>query len=930
MPCDFPMKAKKLIYILCSIVVLGLFTQCSTKKNNWATRSYHYVTARYNVNFNAKQAFMQGEEAIEMQHKDDFSELLPIYPISNHDNAQVARADMERTVEKCQKAIKLHSIVKKPKRNASKAKDPAYKAFMSKEEYNPMVQQAWLLMGKAQFYQLDFVAANATFAYVMRHFDDNKEVAAEAQLWAARSYAEMQWYYEAEDLLKRMDEKSFTPQISRIYVLVMADLLLKREQYVESIPFLETAIKESKGQEKARLCYILAQVHEKLNHYSEASTWYQETLDLHPLHEMEFNALLSQARCYQGSDANPIVKELQQLIKKQSNQDYLDQIYYTIALLYHRNGDMQKAEEFYQKAIDSSTRRGIDKAKALLALADIRYNEEKYVVAQPLYNEALPIIPADYPNYEEIEKRTYLLNDIARNEQIVVLEDSLQVLATKTHDEQVAIINQVIEAKKKADEEEQKRLQEEARQQSLRDQSNALSQAGLSLGEVADKSWYFYNPTLLTRGRVEFQKLWGKRVLEDDWRRSNKMLSYIESESENEEEMIEEGESSLESSQAQKALTPYDVEYHLRLLPETPEKLAASNNAIQNALGNLFILYNEKMNQHEKAIEVYNELKRRFPDYAEMGEVRYRLFKAYERAENKQEAERIKQEILTHHADSKYAKLLQNIAVEDESMEAKAESLYRSTYSSFKDGDFVTVAAQAQKAKALYPECSMMPKFMLLEALSTGKKDGKEVFKQKLSTIIETYPGSEVSTMAKNMVALIGQGKEIQSTRPISTLSEERTKVVTQTEYAENLQKAGFTYNPESEHLFICAVSGNDSIKNEVLYAIGMFNFTRFLLKDFDLNVRQLNDSLYAVGVSGLVSLDEAIWYQNNLMSDEQLRATMQGISYKAFVISEDNFKSIFDKESMLKYLEFYRENQLKIEESDIISKIEASAGFVE
>ena len=311
------MKTQKLVYILGCIVVLGAFTQCSTKKNNWATRSYHYVTARYNVNFNAKQAFEQGEQAIEKQHKDNYSEILPVYPISDHKNASVASSDMQRTVEKCQKAIKLHSIVKKPKRNASRAKDPSYKAFMQKEEYNPMVQEAWLLMGKAQFYQLDFLAANATFAYVMRHFDDNKDVATEAQLWGARSYAEMGWFYEAEDMLKRMDEKSFTPQTSKIYVLVMADLLLKREQYAESIPFLETAIKEAKGQDKARLCYILAQVHEALGHYNEAFSWYQQTLKNHPLHEMEFNAMLSQARCYQGKDTNPILEDLQKLIKKQ-------------------------------------------------------------------------------------------------------------------------------------------------------------------------------------------------------------------------------------------------------------------------------------------------------------------------------------------------------------------------------------------------------------------------------------------------------------------------------------------------------------------------------------------------------------------------------------------------------------------------------------
>ena len=667
-------------------------------------------------------------------------------------------------------------------------------------------------------------------------------------------------------------------------------------------------------------------MYETIGNYKEASNWYKETLNRNPLHEMEFNALLSQARCYQGADTNPILEDIQKLIKKQSNQEYLDQIYYTIALLYHRGGDMEKAEEFYQKAIDSSVRNGIDKAKALLALADIRYDNNQYVEAQPLYNEALPLIPTEYPNYATIEKRTYLLNDIAKNEQIVILEDSLQVLAQLTEAEQISIIEKVIEAKKITDAEEQKRLEEAARQQSLRDQNSVLAGAGLSLGEIADKSWYFYNPTLLTRGRVEFQKQWGKRILEDNWRRSNKSASFLAEEEDEEEDELAEGDSAATPAAS---LTPYDVAYHLRLLPTTPEKVNASNLAIQDALSELFVLYNEKMNQHDKAIAVYEEIKRRFPEHAALGEIRYRLYKSYERAENTAEATRIKEEILTQHAGSKYALLVQNIELEDQSAEAKAEALYRETYASFRKGDFTTVVQHTEQAKALYPECSMMPKFLFLEALSTGKQVGKDQFKENLSAIIDKYPNTDVASMAKNMVALIGQGKEIQSAATVSGLEEERAKVVSQDEFAENLQKAGFTYQPESEHLFICAVSGNDSIKNEVLYTIATFNFTRFLLKDFDLNVRQLNDSLHAVAVSGLTNLDEAVWYQNNLMSDALVRTTLQGASYKAFVISTDNFRSIFDKESMLKYIEFYRENQLKIDESDIINELKQNTGFV-
>ena len=37
-----------------------------------------------------------------------------------------------------------------------------------------------------------------------------------------------------------------------------------------------------------------------------------------------------------------------------------------------------------------------------------------------------------------------------------------------------------------------------------------------------DDSWYFYNTATRNAGRTDFQKRWGSRKLENDWRRRNK------------------------------------------------------------------------------------------------------------------------------------------------------------------------------------------------------------------------------------------------------------------------------------------------------------------------------------------------------------------------------------------------------------------------
>lgn len=925
MHTQFEMKAKNIYILLLFVTNILLFTQCSTKNNNAATRSYHYVTARYNVYFNANKAFLKVDDEIHKSNKDNYSEILPVFPLSNPETAAMAKGKMDYVLEKCQKTIKTHSIVKKPKKDPKRMRDPEYKAFLEKEEYNSMVQQAWLLMGKAQFYQSDFLAAVSTFSYIKRHFDDNKDVCVEASLWEARTFAELGWYYEAEESLKRIDEKTFTHHTNEIFVLVKSDLLLKQGYYEEAIPFLLTAVDQSDRKDKARMSYILAQVYEKLGNYPEAYKWYEECLDNNPLHELEFNAMLSQARCYQGKDIESLKAKLEKLIKKQSNSEYLDQIYFTIGELYQRNGNEQLAIKFYDKAINESIRGGIDKAKAQVALGEIYYSKENYLKAQPLYSEAIPLLPTTFENYTELSKKSLLLNDIAKNQQTIVLEDSLQYLSTLSKEQQIAIIEEVIKKRKEEEAEQQRKLEEAARIQSIRDQNAAMGQTNLSLGELADKSWYFYNPSLITRGRLDFQKTWGSRALEDDWRRSNKSSNLWDFSSSEDEETQD--SLAVADSVVEKQYTRDDVEYYLRLIPQTPEQMATSNQSIENSLVNLFTIFESRMGDNDKARDVYDTLVARFPNSSQLDMVRYRLYQMYSRNNKTLDAKYIKDVLYTKHPDSKYTRYLQGGMPEPSTINEKVELLYRETYEAFKKGDANTVKKNAYIAETTYSEHELMPKFMFLSTVSTAKEDGNETFKANLQKLVEKYPNNEVSTISKNIVALMEQGKEVQSSFSVTEIQQQREQtIVTEEEFATNIQKAGFSYDPESAHIFICIVEGEEDVKNKVLYSIAQFNFSRFLIKDFDLSVRKLDDGGFAIAVKGLMHLKEANWYQNMILTDANISAVLGEVEHKAFVISEDNFIKIFDKESVQKYLDFVNQNQLEVTDSE---EIEKEIGFV-
>lgn len=890
----------RVLTVCAAVCALALMWSCSVQKNNSVTRGYHRTTAKYNVMFNGKEAFKKGMENI---HKasiplDNYNDILPVFEFSNTEALGSAKSDMERALEKSEKTIALHSIVKKPKKNPSKSRDPKYKAFMAKEEYNPQVQEAWLLRGKSLYCLQDIIAAEAIFAYVTKHFKDNTEVSTEASLWAATGYAGQGWFYEAEEILNRLSEKSFTPKTTELYVLVKADLLLRQGKLEESLPFLDTAIDEYSGYRKSRYMFIKAQVLERLNKFNDAYALYKEVADRNTEYVMEFNSVLGMARCYQGKSMEPILKETDRLLKRSSNEQYLDQIYYTLGRLYLRNGDNKRGVEYLRKAIESSKRGGIDKAYALIALGEIYYSDEKYLDAQPLYAEAVSIVPNTFNGYKELQERSINLDYVAKYSGTVTLQDSLQALAALPEKQRIAKIKTIIAAKKAAEAEAQKRLEAEARQAEERERSaNMAAAAGLSLGESLNTAWYFYNSTLISRGKLEFQREWGGRPLEDDWRRSNKVASGMLDPTIDEQE--EETAQASDTTQTVRGVQSNDIftstgdaelDSYLLTLPLTADAKRASDAAIEESLYNLYYVYDNRIYNKRLALETYDELKRRFPN-------------------------------------TEYGKVTSSA---DDAKEMEAYNLYRKAYDAFKSGDGMGVKSALAQAEKCCGESVLMPKFYLIDALSSGRTDGRERFKQKLSDLVEKYPDSEVAPLARDMIALVGQGREVVNAVPVSSINLEREAViVSEAQYAEAIERAGFEYNPEDTHMFIISINGTEQQKNAVLFAMATYNFTRFMIKDFDFKVKTLEDDLFAISVFPLSSLNEAVWYQNSVLSDPGVAEALKGVKYHAFVISSDNFIKVFDRESMLRYIDFYISNNLQVKESDVIQQLEEDSGYV-
>ena len=229
------------------------------------------MTARFNTYFNGSEAFKEGVLQQQKGHKDDYTSLLPMYAIRNKATASMGKSEFETAIEKCEKAIKQHSIKVRPKTNVNKRRTDKEKAYLARKEFNPFLHHAWMLMGKAQFQQGDFIEAASTFNYICGLYAGQPEIVSVARAWLARCYVEMEWPYDAEDVLRKIQRDSIGNEGMREFNASYADYLILVGQYKEAIPYLQKAIKKEKSkQQRARLNFLLGQLYHETGNKGEA------------------------------------------------------------------------------------------------------------------------------------------------------------------------------------------------------------------------------------------------------------------------------------------------------------------------------------------------------------------------------------------------------------------------------------------------------------------------------------------------------------------------------------------------------------------------------------------------------------------------------------------------------------------------------------
>ena len=920
---------RKGFYYISICFAAFLLWSCSTKKNTKATRFYHAFNSRYNIYFNGKTAFDEALKAMQDGYKENYSDQILMYPISAQPKEkQTTGGPFDRAIEKGNKAIKLHSIKAKPPKKPGWKNDPKQRAWQEQEEYNPFLKHCWLLVGEAQFYNADFLQASATFSYIARHYAGDEEMVAEARLWQARSYAEMGWFYEAEDILSKLNTNGIPKKNLNQYAAVYADYLIKEKRFEDAIPYLKTAIKaEKNGKQRARMRYLLGQLYADQELDGLAYQAFQQVIRSNPPYELEFAARIRQTEVFAGRDYQKVVKTLKRMAKSQKNQDYLDQVYYALGNVYLNRADTTNAITYYQLGIDSSKQNGMDKALCQIKLGDLYFQMRDYIHAQPCFSGALAGIQKEYKDYPRVSKLSAVLDELVVHAEAVHQQDSLQALAKMPEAERLAVIDKAIADLIKQEEEGKKQAGKEAYLADQEAKGTGIDRPGTETNAIVlptgsnGSTFYFYNPQTVAQGKTQFQKKWGRRTLEDNWRRKKKELTTFNdpadtemADAATETDLGAEGQAlptdSLESGMDPVAADdPHQREYYLQQLPFTQEDIDASNVIIIDGLYNMAMIYKDKLEDLSLSVEGFEELERRFPENEHLLESYYQVYLIALRTHDEALAAAYKQKLIDKFADSDYAVAIAdpNYEYNIRMMDAVQDSIYEQTYTAYLADDTTLVRRNYQQVSEKYPLANLLPKFMFLEALTYVQAGDPEGFKAALKALLEKYPKADVSELAGEMLKGVLRGRAMVQGGVRGMSWDLRFGVGEDGSLSAADSARVFTAEPNTPYKLLLMYPEGSVDKNQLLFAVAAYNFANFMVKEFDLTF-QTAGPIEMLQVSGFVNFDEILHYYKLIYgSDGYASALDRAIS--VLPISDDNYETLMHGKTLDEYITFFAEH---------------------
>lgn len=694
-------------YIFLSLFFI-CFLSCSTQKNKALNKGYHSVVSSYNVLFNGETSIDEGFLQTQESFVDNFWEILPVEKINiSKDIITVDGIENDnflKAEEKAAKTIQKHSMQ------------------INNVEYNSKITQAYLLLGRARYFDQRFIPALDAFNQVYKRNLVNEEWNFSV-IWKAKCNIRLEQEELAIELLKTLLKKEKLSSKIKTEAnagIAMAYLQLKKNDSAIK-PLKIACLNEKNKHNKARYLYILGQLYEKNNKIDSAYAIFKKIVDFKRSipRNVFINAKLKML-LYDPVNGNET--EFNKIIKNIENKPFLDKIYYAYSKTLFSKDSINKATLFLNKAIKEN---GSDKellARGFEKLSKIYFKKSNYLMAGKYLDSTLNNLDKNLKKHWELKKQKNGLDLVVKLEENISLYDSLIKLSGYNNSKLNDILNQI---KTKNAFLKQKPV-ENRPVDVLRNRNNNRS------------NFYFYDLKLVELGKKSFESVWGQRTRESYWRNiSSKPISKIEK-----TEKIELSETSLEKIET-------DNSGLLKRIPRTKNQKDSINRLKNRSYLKLAEIYLEKYNNYTLTENRLTYLLNSNTSKEVLSEANYLLYKSYKK-QNKKEAENIRFKIIEKFPNTKFAKILKdrnNLMIE----EKETLKLLDSFQSLFKNQNFEQVLVGIENQIAFIENKDISINFDLLRAQTIGKLEGVLKYNEELKSIIDRYPNNSKTVELKEI-----------------------------------------------------------------------------------------------------------------------------------------------------------------------------------
>ncbi len=845
----------KASYKIATLVVVStlILTSCSRKRNSFLSRNYHAVTAEYNALYNGYNALTDGTESLNEGYVDNYWDILPIERMQISEDimlpGQSKNPNFERAEEKAVKAIQKHSMNIKGKEN------------------NPQMDEAYLLLGKARYFDQRFVPALEAFNYILYKYPASDKIN-QSKIWREKTNIRLENDELAVENLKRLlEQEELNNQDLADATSMLAQAYLNLKHIDSALTQMKIASEfTKKNEERGRYNFIKGQLYNKLEDKDSANLAFDKVIDLHRKTPRIYyiSAHLEKIKNFDFENGNKLefMEYLTELEENRENRPYLDKIYHQIAEYHNTNESDSVATAYYNKSLRTNSVDKYLKSLNYERLGDMNFDGAQYSTAGAYYDSTMLNQKQNSKPYRIIKRKRDNLDDVIFYEDVAQRNDSILNIVSLPEKDRLAVFQELVDRIKAKDEAKKEAEEIITRKNAGLNSGDPINnQGGRNIGNKDGnaQSFYFYNPTTVAFGKNEFIKIWGDRAHQDNWRWSNLGGSLIG------EDTVDLDLDNLSEEER------YAPQFYISKIPTDQKEIDSIAKDRNFAYYQLGLIYKDKFKEYELSKDKLKRLLKNNPEERLILPSKYNLYKVYLELSKNGEAEIVKNDILTNYPDSRYASILSNPELLLEKDKNSPESLYEELYAKHENQDYAEVISKCDEYIELFEGESMVPKFEFLKATASGRLYGYESYKEAINFIALNYANSPEGKQAENLTQVV--------------LPKLANKEFLADDVSKSFKSVYTFTNPTSNQI-------KDFIKtlNEVVSKVEHY--------DLSTSVDVYNKTDTFVVVHGLRSIDGAKGFAEILEEDKYK------INKEHFAISSKNYEIVQIHKNLDSYLE--------------------------